>query len=83
MKSHSPTPKGSSGDGPPSDLANDFSHRIAAAENVNLRERISRLEGSIATWAADLDEAHDESLRLRSEIESLRSQARAAEDAKL
>ncbi|MEM8712103.1 MAG: hypothetical protein AAGG01_14225 [Planctomycetota bacterium] len=83
MQPQSSTPPEPSGDGLPSDLANDFSHRIAAAENVNLRERISRLESSIATWAADLDEAHDESLRLRSEIESLRIQARAAEDAKL
>lgn len=66
-----------------SDVADDFSHRIAAAENINLRERIARLEGSIASWAADVDEANEESQRLRSEIESLRTQARAAEDARL
>ncbi|QDV06344.1 hypothetical protein Poly30_18530 [Planctomycetes bacterium Poly30] len=64
-------------------MAADFSHRIAVAENLNLRERIGRLEASIASWAADVDEANEESQRLRTEIESLRAQARASEDARL
>jgi chromosome segregation ATPase len=65
------------------DVAADFSYRVAAAENVNLKERIGRLEASIAFWAADVDEANEEAQRLRTEVESLRVQARTAEDAKL
>ncbi len=66
-----------------SEVANDFSHRIVLAENVNLRERLARLEGSIASWATDVDEANEETQRLRGEIDALRIQARAAEDARL
>lgn len=65
------------------DVAADFSHRMTSAENVNLRERIGRLEASIAFWAADVDEANEEAQRLRSEVDALRIQARAADDARL
>ncbi len=68
---------------PATDVAADFSYRVASAENVNLRERIARLEASIASWAGDLDEANEETQRLRSEVESLRVQGRTAEDARL
>ena len=66
-----------------SDVAADFSHKITLAENVNLRERLVRLEGSIASWATDVDEANEETQRLRGEVESLRVQARMAEDARV
>lgn len=66
-----------------SDVAADFSHKITLAENVNLRERLVRLEGSIASWATDVDEANEETQRLRGEVESLRVQARVAEDARV
>ena len=68
---------------PGTDVAADFSYRIASAENVNLRDRIGRLEASIAFWAADVDEANEEAQRLRTEVDALRIQARAAEDARL
>ena len=61
--------------------AAEFSYRVAAAENVNLKERIGRLEASLASWASDVDEAHGEAQRLRTEVEALRVAARAAEDA--
>ena len=64
-------------------MAADFSYRIASAENVNLRERLGRLEASIAVWASDLDEAYAETQRLRSEVEGMRAESRAAEDARL
>lgn len=64
-------------------MAADFSYRIASAENVNLRERLGRLEASIAVWASDLDEANAETQRLRSEVEGMRAESRAAEDARL
>jgi chromosome segregation ATPase len=70
-------------DGASTGVAAEFTHRIAVAENINLRERIGRLEASIAFWAADVDEATGESQRLRGEIDSLRTQARAADDARL
>ena len=60
--------------------ADDFSHQITAAENLNLRERVGRLEASIAFWAADVDEANEDNARLRSEIDALRGQLRDAED---
>lgn len=65
------------------DDAADFSYRVANAENVTLRERINRLEASIALWAKDVDEANEEAQRLRTEVDALRIQARAAEDARL
>lgn len=58
----------------------DFSHQITVAENMNLRERVGRLEASIAFWAADVDEANEDNARLRAEIDGLRSQLRDAED---
>lgn len=58
----------------------DFSRRITVAENINLRERLGRLEASIAFWAADVDAANEDSARLRAEIDGLRSQLRAAKD---
>ena len=63
--------------------AEDFSQRILAAENANLRERLARLEASMASWASDLDAASDEAARLREEVGALRLKARTAEDARL
>ena len=57
----------------------EFSQQITVAENVNLRERIGRLEASIAFWASDVDEATEESARLRTEMDKLRAALRAAE----
>lgn len=58
--------------------AEEFSRQITVAENINLRERVGRLEASIAFWAADVDEASEENARLRSEIDGLKRQVREA-----
>jgi len=58
----------------------EFSHQITAAENTNLRERVGRLEASIAIWAADLDEASEENARLRAEVQGLRRELGGAMD---
>lgn len=60
--------------------SDDFSRQVTLAENINLRERLGRLEASIAFWAADLDEANDEAARLRQELEGMKRLVREAED---
>lgn len=68
--------QGAAADAAPED---EFSQQITIAENLNLRDRISRLEASIAYWASDVDEANEENARLRSEIDEIRAAMRDAE----
>lgn len=60
-------------------VAEEFSAELTVAENQNLRERIGRLEASIAFWAADLDELNAENERLVEERDALKRQVRDAE----
>ncbi len=60
-------------------VAERFSEELTLAENANLRERIGRLEASIAFWAADLDELNAENERMCAERESLKQKLRDAE----
>lgn len=57
-----------------------FSAEIARAETHNLRERIARLEASIASWAADLDDAADRIDGLQRQLEDARAELRRSED---
>lgn len=65
---------------PSPERTEEFSRQVTLAENVNLRERVGRLEASMAFWAADLDEATAETQRLRGENEALKRRLREAED---
>lgn len=60
-------------------VAEEFSAELTVAENQNLRERIGRLEASIAFWAADLDELNAENERLVVERDELKRQVRDAQ----
>ena len=61
-------------------VASEFVDELSTAESTNLRERLGRLEASIAFWAADLDELNSENERLGAERDELRRRLRAAED---
>lgn len=52
---------------------------LLRAENKSLREKLGRIEASMAAWAADLDKAQAESQALRSTIDEMRDHVRDAQ----
>lgn len=61
-------------------VAAEFTRQLNDAEHENLRDRVARLEASIAFWAEDLDEAVANNEQLACEIERLRKELRQAGD---
>ncbi|MEM1453163.1 MAG: hypothetical protein AAF957_27575 [Planctomycetota bacterium] len=64
----------------PAAVANEFVEELSSAEEINLRERLGRLESSIAFWAADLDDLSSENERLREERDELMRRLKRIED---
>ncbi|MEM9382185.1 MAG: hypothetical protein AAGB93_19675 [Planctomycetota bacterium] len=64
----------------PAAVANKFVEELSSAEELNLRERLGRLESSIAFWAADLDDLSSENERLREERDDLLRRLNRLED---
>ena len=64
----------------PAAVANEFVEELSSAEEINLRERLGRLESSIAFWAADLDDLSSENARLREERDELMRRLKRIED---
>lgn len=76
-----PAPSPETGEARPRTAEDDaLDAQLTQAENANLKERLARLEGSIAFWAADVDEAKAEVARVRGELEEARRGLRDAED---
>ena len=64
-------------------VASEFIEELSSAESINLRERLGRLEASIAFWATDLDELNAENERICSERDELKLRLQEMEDGKL
>lgn len=64
-------------------VASEFIDELSSAESINLRERLGRLEASIAFWATDLDELNAENERVCTERDELKLRLQEMEDGKL
>ena len=61
-------------------VAGEFIEELSAAESINLRERLGRLEASIAFWATDLEDLNAENERICAERDALSLRLQQAEE---